>query len=148
MPRWITRLHAWVYRRSDGRLLGRMGGQPVLLLQSTGRRSGRARTTPVQYLADAEAFVVVASDAGACHPPAWYFNLRADPEARVRVGARTLAVRAQETSGEERGALWRRLAAENRHLEHAASKAGRELPVIALVPSASTPPQRAVAARS
>ena len=65
MPRWSTRLHAWVYRRSGGRVLGRMGGQPVLLLQTTGRHSGRTRTTPVQYLADDDMFVVVASNAGA-----------------------------------------------------------------------------------
>ena len=65
MPRWVTRLHAWVYRRSGGRVLGRMGGQPVLLLQTTGRRSGQTHTTPVQYLADGDTFVVVASNAGA-----------------------------------------------------------------------------------
>jgi hypothetical protein len=47
MKRWATRLHAWVYRRSGGRVLGLIGGQPVLLLQTTGRRSGRTRTTPV-----------------------------------------------------------------------------------------------------
>jgi F420H(2)-dependent quinone reductase len=68
MPRWVTRLHAWAYRRSGGRFLGRMGGQPVLLLQTTGRRSGRTRTTPVQFLADDDRFVVVASNAGAARP--------------------------------------------------------------------------------
>ncbi len=51
MPGWVTRLHARVYRSSGGRLLGRMGGQPVLLLQTAGRRSARTRATPVQYLA-------------------------------------------------------------------------------------------------
>ena len=69
MPRWVTRLHAWVYRRSGGRVLGRMGGQPVLLLQTTGRRSGQTHTTPVQYLADGDTFVVVASNAGAAPSP-------------------------------------------------------------------------------
>ena len=77
MKRWATRLHAWVYRRSGGRVLGRIGGQPVLLLQTTGRRSGRTRTTPVQYLAHGEGYVVVAADHGARHPPAWYLNLGA-----------------------------------------------------------------------
>jgi hypothetical protein len=69
MPLWVTRLHARVYQGSGGLVLGRMGGQPVLLLQSAGRRSGRTRTTPVQYLADRETFVVVASNAGAARPP-------------------------------------------------------------------------------
>jgi hypothetical protein len=59
MKRWATRLHAWVYRRSGGRLLGCLGGQPVLLLQTTGRRSGQTHTTPVQYLADGDTFVAM-----------------------------------------------------------------------------------------
>ncbi len=143
MTRWGTRLHAWVYRRSGGRLLGRMGGQPVLLLQTTGRRSGRTRTTPVQYLAEGDSFVVVASNAGAARPPAWYLNLRANPHARIRVGARNIDVRAQEAAGQERVALWRRLTAVNRYLERAASKARRDLPLLALVPATPSGPRQA-----
>ena len=142
MPRWVTRLHARVYRRSGGRVLGRMGGQPVLVLQTTGRRSGLPRTTPVQYLADSHTFVVVASNAGAARPPAWYFNLRADPHARIRVGARSIEVRAQEASGQERAELWHRLTAANRYLERAARKAGRELPLMTLVPPTPTAPRQ------
>ena len=140
MPRWVTRLHAWVYRRSGGRLLGRMGGQPVLLLQTTGRRSGQTRTTPVQYLADGDTFVVVASNAGAARPPAWYLNLRADPHVRVEVGARSVDVRAHEATGPQRAELWQRLTAVNRYLERAARKAGRDLPLLVLVPSTPTTP--------
>lgn len=143
MPRWVTRLHAWVYRRSGGRFLGRMGGQPVLLLQTTGRRSGRTRTTPVQYLADGETFVVVASNAGAARPPAWYLNLRANPHARVEVGPRTVDVRAQEVTGDERAELWQRLTAANRYLERAARKARRDLPLMALVAATPTAPRPA-----
>jgi deazaflavin-dependent oxidoreductase (nitroreductase family) len=141
MPRWSTRLHAWVYRRSGGRVLGRMGGQPVLLLQTTGRHSGRTRTTPVQYLADDDMFVVVASNAGAARPPAWYLNLRANPHARIRVGARSIDVRAHEATAQERAELWRRLTAANRYLERAARKAARDLPLIALVPPTPTTPR-------
>jgi deazaflavin-dependent oxidoreductase (nitroreductase family) len=138
MKRWVTRLHTWAYRRSGARFVGRIGGQPVLLLQTTGRRSGRTRTTPVQYLADGDTFVVVASDAGAARPPAWYLNLRADPQGRIEVGPRTIDVRAQEVAGQERVALWERLTAANRYLERAARTAGRELPLMALVPSTPT----------
>jgi deazaflavin-dependent oxidoreductase (nitroreductase family) len=130
-------MHAAVYRRTYGRILGRVGGQPVLLLQTVGRRTGQRRTTPVQYLADGDTFVIVASNAGAARPPAWYLNLGANPHARIRVGARNIDVRAQEAAGQERVALWRRLTAANRHLERAARKAGRDLPLMALV--ASTP---------
>jgi F420H(2)-dependent quinone reductase len=117
MPRWVTRLHAWVYRRSGGRFLGRMGGQPVLLLQTTGRRSGQTHTTPVQYLADGD--------------------LRANPHAHIEVVGRTVDVRAQEATGPERAELWQRLTAANRYLERAARKARRELPLMTLV--AATP---------
>jgi deazaflavin-dependent oxidoreductase (nitroreductase family) len=127
-----TRIHAALYRRSSGRLLGRMGGQPVMLLETVGRRSGRRRETPVQYLESDEAFAVVAANAGAAHPPAWYLNLSADPRARARLGARTIDVQAREVIGEERVALWRRLVAANRYLERTARKAGRELPLLLL----------------
>ena len=120
-------------------MLGRVGAQPVLLLETVGRRTGQRRTTPVQYLADGETFVVVASNAGAARPPAWYLNLRADPRARVQVGERTIDVLAREVTDQEREELWRRLTAANRYLERAARKAGRDLPLIALGPSEPTP---------
>ena len=143
MKHWATRMHAAVYRRTYGRILGRVGGQPVLLLQTVGRRTGQRRTTPVQYLSDGETFVVVASHAGAARPPAWYLNLRASPHARIDVGGRGINVRAREAAGQERAELWRRLTAANRHLERAARKAGRDLPLMALVPLTPTTPRRA-----
>ena len=143
MKRWGTRLHAAIYRLTRGRVLGRVGGQPVLLLETVGRRTGQPRTTPVQYLADGDTFVVVASNAGAARPPAWYLNLRANPHARIRVGARSIDVRAQEATAQERAELWQRLTAANRYLERAARKAGRDLPLMALVPSTRTTPRRA-----
>jgi deazaflavin-dependent oxidoreductase (nitroreductase family) len=141
MKRWGARLHAAIFRLTRGRVLGRVGGQPVLLLQTTGRRTGQPRTTPVQYLADGERLVVVASNAGAARPPAWYFNLCARPDARIDVGGHSIEVRAQEAAGQERAELWRRLTAANRYLERAARKARRDLPLMALVPSTpNTPP--------
>jgi deazaflavin-dependent oxidoreductase (nitroreductase family) len=139
MKRWGTRLHAAIYRLTRGRVLGRVGGQPVLLLETAGRRTGQPRTTPVQYLAEGDTFVVVASNAGAARPPAWYLNLRANPHARVQVGGRTIDVRAQEAAAQERAELWQRLTAANRYLERAASKARHDLPLMKLV--AATPRQ-------
>jgi F420H(2)-dependent quinone reductase len=135
MKRWATRLHAWVYRRSGGRVLGHIGGQPVLLLQTTGRRSGRTRTTPVQYMAHAEGFVVVAANHGARHPPAWYLNLCAKARGRIRVGDQNFDVATREVSGDERTELWRQLSAANRHLPGVQTKAGRQLPLLVLTPT-------------
>jgi deazaflavin-dependent oxidoreductase (nitroreductase family) len=138
MKRWGTRLHAAIYRRTRGRVLGQVGGQPVLLLETVGRRTGQRRTTPVQYLAADETFVVVASNAGASHPPAWYLNLQAHPDAHVQVGARTIDIRAHEITGQERARVWKEMTTANRYLERAARKAGRDLPLVALVPSTPT----------
>jgi deazaflavin-dependent oxidoreductase (nitroreductase family) len=130
-----TAAHARVYRASRGRFLARVGGQPVLLLQTLGRRTGRLRTTPVQYLRDDGKFVVVAANGGALRPPAWYFNLLAEPRARVLVGGTDVDVVAREAAGPERAELWRRLTAANRFLERVARKAGRPLPVVVLTPA-------------
>ncbi len=132
MKRWGTRLHTVIYRLTRGRLLGHVGGQPVLLLETAGRHSGRRRETPLQYLADGDAYVVVAANGGAPRPPAWWLNLGADPRARIQVGAERLDVSAREAAGEERAALWLRLAAANRYLDRVAHKAGRTVPVVVL----------------
>jgi deazaflavin-dependent oxidoreductase (nitroreductase family) len=135
VKRWGTRLHAAIYRLTRGRLLGRVGGQPVLLLETAGRRTGRRRTTPVQYLAEGAAFVVVAANGGALRPPAWWLYLCADPHARIQVGTDIVGVGAREATGEERAALWLQLAGANRYLDRVARKAGRSLPVVVLTPS-------------
>ena len=127
-----TRLHRAVYRASGGRVLGHMGGQPVLLLETVGRRSARRRVTPLQCLPRDDGFVVVASARGAPRPPAWYLNLRSQPRARVRIGRQAVEVRAREARGEERIRLWTELTSANRWLQPAARKAGRQLPVIVL----------------
>jgi deazaflavin-dependent oxidoreductase (nitroreductase family) len=134
VKRWGTRLHIAVYRLTRGRFLARVGGQPVLLLQTVGRRTGRSRTTPLQYLADDAAFVVVAANAGAPRSPAWWRNLCAAPRAHIQIGTDNLDVAAREAMGDERAALWLRLTAANRHLTRAARKAGRELPIVVLTP--------------
>jgi deazaflavin-dependent oxidoreductase (nitroreductase family) len=124
-----------VYRRSGGRVLGRIGGQPILLLETTGRRSGRTRTTPLQYAARGEDFIVVAANHGARHHPAWYLNLRGNTVGRVRVGEHNFDVAAREASGDERTDLWRELSAANRYLPKLQTKARRQLPLLLLTPT-------------
>jgi deazaflavin-dependent oxidoreductase (nitroreductase family) len=142
VKRFATHLHALVYRRSGGRVLGRLGGQSVLLLQTVGRRTGQTRITPVQYLPSDGAFVVVAANAGAVRPPAWYLNLRAAPDAAVHIGTEDIEVQARELHDAERDTMWGELTTANRYLERVACKAGRLLPVLVLTPieSAQTVP--------
>jgi deazaflavin-dependent oxidoreductase (nitroreductase family) len=83
-------------------------GQPILLLVSTGARSGRPRPTPLLYLLDGERIVVIASNGGRDRHPAWCYNLRANRQATVYLGGRVGAYVGYEARGQERDALWRK----------------------------------------
>lgn len=106
--RLTGRLNTPLYRLSGGRIGGHVADAPVLLLTTTGRRSGQPRTAPVVYLADGENLVVIGSNAGHNRTPAWSLNLQANPEAEVEVGRERRKVRARVAAGEERAELWRR----------------------------------------
>jgi deazaflavin-dependent oxidoreductase (nitroreductase family) len=106
--RWTGRLNVPIYRASGGRLMGKVGRAPVLLLTTTGRRSGQPRVAPVVYLADGERLVVIDTNAGNERIPAWSLNLKADPEAEVEVGRDRRQVRARVAEGDERTDLWRK----------------------------------------
>lgn len=107
--RLAGKLNVPVYRLSGGRLFGRIGTAPVLLLTARGRRSGQLRTVPVVYMPDGERLVVIGSNAGNERPPAWSLNLEANPEAEIEVGRERRPVRARIAEGLERDELWRRM---------------------------------------
>jgi deazaflavin-dependent oxidoreductase (nitroreductase family) len=106
--RWTGKLNVPLYRLSGGRIGGRVGRAPVLLLTTTGRKSGEKRTAPVLYIEDGDRFVVINTNAGNTRIPAWSLNLDADPEAEVEIKGRRAAVRARAAEGEERTDLWRK----------------------------------------
>jgi deazaflavin-dependent oxidoreductase (nitroreductase family) len=120
------------FRSNEGKVGGPFEGAPVLLLTTTGAKSGAHRTTPVMYLPDGERMVVFASKGGAPTNPAWYHNLRANPAATVEVGPETVDVNAVVTSGEERDRLFKRQAERYPQFGDYAQKTTREIPVIAL----------------
>ena len=132
--RFATRLHSYVYRATGGRVGGRLLGSPVLLLTTTGRKSGRPRTIPLLYLPDGENLVVVASNGGTAGDPAWWLNLEDDPEATVEVGGRKLRVRAEEAEGEERRRLWGRLVRMYGAYGQYQERTDRRIPVVLLRP--------------
>ena len=106
--------------------------RPLLLLTTTGAKSGRPRTTPMMYIPDGNRLLVIASNAGAERHPDWYYNLVAYPEVTVEVKAETYNATASVIEGEERQRLWAKvLAAAPFFAEHQA-KITREIPVIAL----------------
>jgi deazaflavin-dependent oxidoreductase (nitroreductase family) len=122
------------FRANDGKVGGQFEGAPVLLLTTTGAKSGQQRTTPVVYQQDGERLVVFASKAGAPENPAWYHNLRANPTATVEVGADTLEVQAIVTDGDERERLFRRQIELMPRFAEYEQKTTRRIPVVALQP--------------
>ena len=110
-------------------------GSTVLLLTTTGRRSGKARTTPLIYARDGERYVIVASKGGAAEDPGWYRNLEKNPEVELQVEARVFPAHARTATGEERERLWRKANEVWPHYAEYAQKTEREIPVVVLEPS-------------
>jgi deazaflavin-dependent oxidoreductase (nitroreductase family) len=108
----IGAIHRWLYRMSGGKWGQTFFGSPILLLTTTGRRSGQPRTWPLTYLPEGEHLIVVASNGGQPNHPAWYLNLRANPQVSVQLGNQTQTMIAQTAEGEERARLWSRVVEE------------------------------------
>ena len=90
------------FRANHGRVSGPFEGAPIVLLHTVGARSGKPRTNIMMYLADGDRYLVFASNAGADDNPAWYWNLMANPDARIEVGDDIVDVHATELQGAER----------------------------------------------
>jgi deazaflavin-dependent oxidoreductase (nitroreductase family) len=108
--RLLRRIDHVVFRASGGRTTfsGVVSGFPVVMLTTTGARTGRPRTMPVLALLDGQRMAVIASNYGQQHNPAWYYNLRASGQADVRIGPRTVAMTARELVGAEREQYFQR----------------------------------------
>jgi deazaflavin-dependent oxidoreductase (nitroreductase family) len=126
--------HAGVYRATGGKLFGRMGKSPILLLNTVGRKSGKKRTSPLLYVMDGEDFVIIASKGGAPTHPAWFLNLRNDPEATVEIGDREVRVRAEEADPQEKARLWRKMVEMYPTYDDYQKKTEREIPLLILHP--------------
>jgi deazaflavin-dependent oxidoreductase (nitroreductase family) len=109
-----------------------MAGRPLMILTTTGAKSGEPREAVVTYTRDGDRYVIAASKGGAPEHPQWYFNLLAHPEARVETGGETFTVRAAVTSGDERDRLWDHHAEERPEFREYPSKTTRVIPMITL----------------
>jgi deazaflavin-dependent oxidoreductase (nitroreductase family) len=125
-------MHRRVYRLTGGKIGGRIGKLPVLLLTTIGRKSGKPRTQPLAYTRVGDGYAVIASKGGAAQHPLWYLNLRANRLAEVTVGRDTHEVRARDAEGEERERLWRALADLYPGYDRYAQKTSRRIPVVVL----------------
>jgi deazaflavin-dependent oxidoreductase (nitroreductase family) len=120
------------FRANAGKVGGQFEGAPMVLLTTTGAKSGQPRTSPLVYLPDGERVVVFASKAGAPTNPDWYHNLVANPEVTVEVGADAYQARAVEITGAERDELFARQVERMPGFQSYADSTTRVIPVIAL----------------
>ena len=106
--RIVSPLQKQLYRRTGGRL-SLTGRAPVLLLTTTGRRTGKARTVPLLYIRDGDRLVICNVNPGFERPNPWILNLRAEPHAQVQIGRGTTSVRARSASAHELNRYWPQL---------------------------------------
>jgi len=128
----ISHANVHVYRWSNGRVGGRFGKAPVLLLTTRGRRSGAPRTTPLLFLPDAGELAVVASNGGSLRHPAWYLNLSAEPRVEVQIRSARFHAKARTARPEERERIWPRLLEMYRPYASYQARTPREIPVVLL----------------
>jgi F420H(2)-dependent quinone reductase len=132
-----TRVHAWILRRTRGRLGSRnliAPRQRVLALTTTGRKSGRRRSAPMGYLRDGDNVVVVASNAGLDRAPTWWLNLEADPDAEIDLAGERREVRARQASEEEWERIWPRVLDQFKGFDDYRSYTERDIPLVVLEP--------------
>ena len=131
----LLTVHQWLYEQSDGRIGASLGGRPMLLLRTIGRRSREPRTAALLYVRDGDAYVVIASKGGAPQHPGWFHNLASRPDVDIQVGRQRIPVRARVAEGAERARLWTR-ADEVNQGQYAAyqSRTKRMIPVVVLEP--------------
>ena len=121
------------FRANGGEIKeGMFKGAPILLLTTTGAKSGSSYTTPLAYTRDGDRYVIIASKGGAPTNPAWYHNLVANPVTTVEVGSEEFDVRATEAKGEERDRLYDAQAALMPGFAEYQRKTSRRIPVMVL----------------
>jgi deazaflavin-dependent oxidoreductase (nitroreductase family) len=126
------REHVERYRATDGAEGHDWQGTQTLLLTTTGRKSGKPRTTPLIYAPEGESYLLVASKGGSDESPAWYLNLSEHPEVEVQVKGDRFKARARTANAEEKPALWRKMVAEWPSYDEYQERTDREIPVVVL----------------
>lgn len=132
--RAIGKLNVPLYRATGGRIGGRLNNAPILLLTTTGRKSGEPRTAPVLYLRHGDDLVVIGSNAGNAKTPAWSLNLQANGDAEVEIGRRKRRVRGRVAEGEERERLWRAMNEQYAGFDDYAERTNRDIKLFVLEP--------------
>ncbi|WP_101756779.1 nitroreductase family deazaflavin-dependent oxidoreductase [Oceanicoccus sp. KOV_DT_Chl] len=137
---WFSKLHSRIYQATDGRI-GATLWHPMVLMHTIGAKSNCIRTVPVQYypLAD-NGIIIIASNNGQIKPPAWWFNLQANPTFNIQVGREKRRVTAEQLSAQKRAEIWPQIRKLNSAVDRYKEKSGRNIPVILLRTLATVAP--------
>jgi deazaflavin-dependent oxidoreductase (nitroreductase family) len=137
--KFMSSVQTWIYKKSGGKRGNKfLQGADVALLTVTGRKSGKERTTPLLYLEDGDNVIIVASKGGFSDSPQWYFNLKANPEAKIQIGSDVRKIKAHEASPEEVARAWPRLVeiySDFDEYKVRAEMCEREIPLMVLTPA-------------
>ena len=128
----LSTLHTFLYRATRGLIGRRLVNNDMLLLSTTGRRTGKIHTVPLLYLRDGDDLVVIASWGGRESHPEWYLNLLADPEATAQVNGKRIPVTASTASRDQRSRLWPEVLEAYDGYRVYQSRTNREIPVVLL----------------
>jgi len=131
----FVRLNKFFYRLTAGKIGGNMGGATILLLTTTGRKSGEPRTSALIFARDGDDYLVVASMGGAPQHPSWYLNLTANPDAEVQVKGDHVPVRAHTATDDEKPRLWKIVTEQWPNYDVYQSRTDRAIPIVVLSPS-------------
>jgi deazaflavin-dependent oxidoreductase (nitroreductase family) len=130
----FTDFNAFLIRLTKGRLGSQLGTQAILVLHTTGRKSGQPRSTPIAYFEYQGRYLLVGSNWGRPHQADWLLNLRKDPRARIDVKGKSYAVTGRETSGDEYKSLWKYVTEKHPPYLHYQEMTSRRIPVVLLEP--------------
>jgi len=120
------------FRKNNGNVGGKFEGKPILLISTTGAKSGKPRTSPLMYLADGDRWLIFASKAGSSRNPDWFHNLIANPQVTVEVGVETVQVKAVVADPEERDILYARQVGPHPQFGEYEQRTTRKIPVVIL----------------
>jgi F420H(2)-dependent quinone reductase len=137
--RRLSKLHRLLYQATGGLVGRRLVDNDMLLLTTTGRRTGRPHTVPLLYLRDGPRFVVIASYGGRPRHPEWYLNLLSEPTVVVRTPKESLEANASTAGPDDRSLWWPRVVEANPGYATYQSRTEREIPIVFLDPVATVP---------
>ena len=134
LRRFTSGANRSLYRLTNGVVGGKMGGRPILLLTTIGRKSGKERVTPLLYLPEEDHFIVIVSNWGEANHPMWWLNLQANPRAKIQIGPKIIPVTARQAGPEERQRLWPVITSKYSNYADYQKGTTREIPVVILTP--------------